>query len=121
MSLIEKITNFFKPDAKIFYIGGTKPEEVIPVNALMALPCSPPMRLTRACICMTCNFVSKGCPMEIACRNAGCNGAFIRSCTNYTNQEDRYFEEKRRIFKDGAAFDGNIFRFDPKSKENSRI
>ncbi len=126
MSLFDKVRNFFgKEEGDTVIVAGAEPGDVIPIDSptdtIILLPCPLQIRLMRACICMTCDFIMKNCPMEIACRNVGCEAAFIKGCTNYTNQEEGNCDEKRKIFRYGSAFDGGIFRFDKGSKGNSEL
>ena len=125
MNLLQKITNYFSPEPKTIIVTGAKPGDVIPLDSIkdriILLPCPLQLRLTRACVCMTCDFITADCPMEKICRGSGCESTFIGGCTNYRNQEDINCEEKRRIFKEGNSFDGHIFRFGGRSKTDTTI
>lgn len=118
---MEKVANFFKPhEDKTIIVTDEMPGGIVPVDSLkdtvILLPCPFQFRLTKTCICMTCNFVAV-CPMEQMCRNAGCENAYIRGCTNYKNEEEMYTEEKRIVFKNGSSFDNSIFRFSGKESK----
>lgn len=113
--MLEKIVNYFQPvKPETIIATGMRPGNIIPIKSLndkiITLPCPLSIQLTHVCICMSCDFVSKLCPMEILCRNSGCETAFVKGCTNYKNKEDMD-EEKRRVFKDGTSFGGTIFYF----------
>ena len=125
MGLFHQIANYFKPhEPKTIIVTGAEPGDVIPIESpsdkIIFLPCPLSIRLTGACVCMTCDFISRDCPMEIECRNVGCEASFIHGCTNYVNSKDKYYEEKRRVFKEGCHFNDSIFRFG-KSKTDTTI
>ena len=119
MGLLEKICNFFQPvEPKTIVVTDVPSGGVIPLESLndqvILLPCPFSIRLTGACICATCDFVKNPCPLEMLCRKAGCEGAFIKGCTSYKNENERNCDEKRKVFRYGSAFDGGIFRFGEK-------
>lgn len=75
-------------------------------------PCPLEVALQGVCICHRCKHINK-CPMELACRNDECK-AVIGGCTIYDAEGDKNAENKRRIFKDRAIFEPNVFRFNGK-------
>jgi hypothetical protein len=86
----------------------------------IAPPCPLQLQITKTCVCMTCDLVNN-CPMEILCRQQGCEMVFIRGCTSYTNRKEKNCEEKREVFREGSHFDGGVFCFRGKPKTNSTI
>lgn len=116
-SLKEKLESLRQPELDEVNLELVEGEGVV----LPDLPCPLNHQMFKSCVCITCIHASS-CPMELQCRKEGCERAFIAGCTNYTNTEEEYAEEKREIFKSGRAYEPSVFRFGSSaSKENIRL